>query len=171
MYVSECSSVAYASSILALISSPSSLVLQIRSVLCEYEADGSDEVDFQEIVTIVYKLTNGPSEAEIKQGMLEVRYIMKILIVIWHFFTHNHSTFIQYFDDNLDGLISLDELMMAWDKAVAGNSKLVKPDDEEIKVMFNEADLDKDGFLNENEFFAIIDALKESDDEVATAET
>lgn len=59
---------------------------------------------------------------------------------------------------------------MAWDKAVAGNSKLVKPDDEEIKVMFNEADLDKDGFLNENEFFAIIDALKESDDEVATAE-
>lgn len=82
MYVSECSSVAYASSILALILSPSSLVLQIRSVLCEYEADGSDEVDFQEIVTIVYKLTNGPSEAEIKQGMLEVRYIMKILIVI-----------------------------------------------------------------------------------------
>lgn len=65
----------------------------------------------------------------------------------------------QVFDDNLDGLITMQKLMSVWRRAVEKNSAEALPTESEIKAMIAVADLDKDGALDEEEFMRVINTV------------
>ncbi len=64
---------------------------------------------------------------------------------------------LQLLDDNLDGLVSLNELREAWKGAATESAGAVLlPADGELRQLFANADLDRDGFLNEDEFTGLV---------------
>ncbi len=65
----------------------------------------------------------------------------------------------QYFDENLDGFITINEFVAAWRKAAAESAgSLDVPNEATLKSLMAEADSDGDGKLSEEEFFAVVDA-------------
>ncbi len=66
---------------------------------------------------------------------------------------------VQFFDENLDGYITLQELQAVYRQAAAESGGTVEvPKDDVLRQMMAEADSDGDGKLNEEEFYALIDA-------------
>ncbi len=65
----------------------------------------------------------------------------------------------QFFDENLDGFISLSELQAVYRQAAAESGGAVEiPKDDILRQMIAEADSDGDGKLSEDEFYALIEA-------------
>ena len=63
-------------------------------------------------------------------------------------------------DDNLDGLVSLNELREVWKRAAADSAgECFLPADGELRQLFANADLDRDGYLNEEEFEGLCEAV------------
>ncbi len=59
----------------------------------------------------------------------------------------------------MDGFITLQELQAAWRKAAAeSGGGLDVPSETVLKNLMNEADSDGDGKINEDEFYALIEA-------------
>ncbi len=66
---------------------------------------------------------------------------------------------LQFFDENLDGFISLSELQAVYRQAAAESGGAVEiPKDDVLRQMIAEADSDGDGKLSEDEFYALVDA-------------
>ena len=56
--------------------------------------------------------------------------------------------------------MSLSELKDVWKKAAQESGGLVEyPNDGDLRQLFANADLDRDGYLNEDEFMALCEAL------------
>jgi hypothetical protein len=65
----------------------------------------------------------------------------------------------QFFDENLDGFITVQELQAIYRQVAAESGGSVDvPKEDELKKMIAEADADGDGKLSEEEFYAIIEA-------------
>lgn len=65
----------------------------------------------------------------------------------------------QYFDEDLDGFITYNEMAAAWRKAAAeSGGTLDVPTEAVLKSLLAEADGDGDGKISEEEFYAVIDA-------------
>jgi Ca2+-binding EF-hand superfamily protein len=63
-------------------------------------------------------------------------------------------------DENLDGLVSLQELMATWKRSAAESAGAVAvPPESELRQLFAQADQGKDGYLNDEEFFALCEAV------------
>ena len=99
----------------------------------EFDTDGNGQLDFQEFLTMMHRLISGPSEKEIVKGMFEV------------------------FDDNMDGLVSVAKICALWKRAAEAGG-MAPPTEAAVKALVAEADTDKDGFLNEDEFIALVAA-------------
>jgi Ca2+-binding EF-hand superfamily protein len=66
----------------------------------------------------------------------------------------------QFFDDNLDGLVSIDELTAAWRRAAnESGGSVTLPSELELRKVLVEGDTDGDGFLSEEDFYAILDLI------------
>lgn len=48
---------------------------QVAEMITEFDTDGSGALDFQEFITMMHRLTSGPTEKEIRKTMFEVRRI------------------------------------------------------------------------------------------------
>jgi len=67
---------------------------------------------------------------------------------------------LQLLDDNLDGLVNLNELRDSWKKAaVESGGTVLLPPDGELRQLLANADLDRDGALNEDEFQALCELV------------
>lgn len=108
---------------------------QVNEMIKEFDTDGDGVLDFGEFLMMMHRFNSGPSERELRKAMFEV------------------------LDENLDGLVSVGELLALWKRAAADSGgKLDVPSEERIKALLAEADSDKDGALNEDEFYAVVDA-------------
>jgi Ca2+-binding EF-hand superfamily protein len=108
---------------------------QVADMIKEFDEDGSGSLDFQEFVAMMFRLTSGPSEKEIRKTMFE------------------------FFDENLDGYITLSELQAVYRQAAAESGGAVEiPKDDVLRQMIAEADSDGDGKLSEDEFYALVEA-------------
>ena len=86
-----------------------------------------------------------------------------------HTHTHTHTHFLcppsppppwpQSLDDNFDGLVSWTDLRDAWKQAAAASASVQVPPEGEIRQLFANADLDRDGFLNETEFYGLCEVI------------
>jgi len=66
----------------------------------------------------------------------------------------------QLLDENLDAMVSLSELKEFWKKAAQESGGTVEyPSDGDLRQLFANTDLDRDGYINEEEFFALCEAL------------
>lgn len=63
---------------------------------------------------------------------------------------------VQLFDDNLDGLISLDELREAFRRAAGATGKVEVPSDDVLRAMIAEVDGDGDGQLSQDDFRHVV---------------
>ena len=63
---------------------------------------------------------------------------------------------LQLFDDNLDGLISLDELREAFRRAAGATGKVEVPSDDVLRAMIAEVDGDGDGLLSQEDFRHVV---------------
>jgi len=102
----------------------------------EFDEDNSGNLDFQEFINLMHKMNSGPTEKDIRKTMFEL------------------------FDQNLDGFVSLSELLDVWRKAAAeSNGQLDVPREDVLKSLIAEADSDGDGQLSEAEFYALVEAV------------
>ena len=71
----------------------------------------------------------------------------------------SHPPRAQLLDENLDGLISLPELIGTWKRSSSESAALALPPESELRQMFVQADVGKDGFLDDDEFSALVNAV------------
>jgi calmodulin len=45
---------------------------QVKDMVAEFDTDGSGDLDFEEFVTMMHRLSSGPSEKDIRKVMFEV---------------------------------------------------------------------------------------------------
>lgn len=45
---------------------------QVKDMVTEFDADGDGELDFQEFITMMHRLTSGPTEKDIRKVIFEV---------------------------------------------------------------------------------------------------
>jgi Ca2+-binding EF-hand superfamily protein len=112
-------------------------IMQVNDLVREFDEDGSNNLDFQEFVSLMNKMSSGPSEKDVRKTMFEL------------------------FDDNLDGFINQAELLAFFKKANAESGGAIEiPREDILKQLIAEADTDGDGQLNEEEFYAVVEACQ-----------
>jgi hypothetical protein len=47
--------------------------VQVKEMISEFDTDGDGELSFQEFITMMFRLTSGPTEKDIRKVMFEVR--------------------------------------------------------------------------------------------------
>lgn len=115
----------------------------------EYDTDGNGQISFPEFLSMMWRLQSGPSEREIVGQMFTV----SMRGVTRTGSTRNAPCVCspQIFDDNLDGLISLEELREAFRRAAGATGKEV-PTDDVLRAMIAEVDSDGDDCLTLEDF-------------------
>ncbi len=53
---------------------------QVQDMIKEFDEDGSGSLDFQEFITMMHRLTSGPSEKDVRKTMFEVSDCWCLLI-------------------------------------------------------------------------------------------
>jgi Ca2+-binding EF-hand superfamily protein len=155
--------------------------VEVERYIKEFDTDGDGVLDFGEFLSMMHKFNQGPSELDTRKAMFEVREGHSVgrgavrpppwlarLLTRTHTQTRTSSAPLppppllpvpQSLDDNFDGLVSWTDLRDAWKQAAAASASVQVPPEGEIRQLFANADLDRDGFLNETEFYGLCEVI------------
>ncbi|KAM7159613.1 calmodulin-alpha-like [Molossus nigricans] len=137
-------------------------VAEFKEAFTRFDKDGDGTINVQELGAVMKTLGQNPSEAELKEliarvdtdgdGAINFQEFLAEMVKrmkSWSGELDMKEVF-QAFDLNGDGHITLDELKQAM--AQVGQ----KLSQEELEAMIREADVDKDGRVNYEEFLHIL---------------
>ncbi|XP_036132821.1 calmodulin-like [Molossus molossus] len=137
-------------------------VAEFKEAFTRFDKDGDGTINVQELGAVMKTLGQNPSEAELKEliarvdtdgdGAINFQEFLAEMVKrmkSWSGELDMKEVF-QAFDLNGDGHITLDELKQAM--AQVGQ----KLSQEELEAMIREADVDKDGRVNYEEFLQIL---------------
>eukprot|EP00667_Euglena_gracilis_P019488 EG_transcript_20895 len=135
---------------------------EFREAFTLFDRDGDGSITTKEIGAVMRALGQNPTEEELQKiieevdqdgnGIMDFEEFLALMSKKMHeeYELDDIEEAFRIFDKNQDGFISLPELRLVIDKLGE------RMPESEIKDMFNEVDLDKDGKISFQDFAAIL---------------